>query len=113
RDARCVAQLDREGGDERRLLGRLGDGGVAGGEGGGGRADEDGEGEVPRADRGEGAAAVKAQQVLLAGGAGKGVRGGEQCPGFGRVEAEEIDRLSQFQHRVPEGLSGFALAEGE
>ena len=57
--------------DARRLLGGLGDHGVAGGERGGDLAGEDGEREVPRADAGEHAAAVQAQLVALAGGPGK------------------------------------------
>jgi hypothetical protein len=32
-------------------------------------------------------------------------------PGFGRIEAEEIDRLAHFEHCVDQRLSGLANAE--
>ena len=59
RDAGLVEDLERAQADARRLLGGLGDHGVAGGERGGDLAGEDGEREVPRADAGEHAAAVQ------------------------------------------------------
>jgi hypothetical protein len=100
RNARLVHQLDRERADQRRLLGRLGDRGIARGERGGDRADEDREREIPRADAGEHAAAVEAELVLLAGRSRERHRGGELAPRFGRVIAQEIDRLAHFEHRV-------------
>ena len=67
RDAGLVHQFDRQRADQRGLLGRLGDRGIARGERRGDRADEDGEREIPRADAGEHAAAVEAKLVELAG----------------------------------------------
>ncbi len=61
----------------------------------------------------EHAAAVQAQLVLLAGRARKRQRPGELAPRLGRVEAQEIDRLAHFEHRVDQGLPGLANAEGE
>ena len=61
-----VEQAHRLGGDQRRLLGRLGEHGVAGGQRRGDLAGEDGQREVPRADAGEDAAAVQLQRVGLA-----------------------------------------------
>src|SRR3546814_9532873 len=62
-----MQQPNGGGGDQRRLLRRLGDDGVAGGQCGGELAREDGEREVPGTDAGEDAAAVQAQAVPLAG----------------------------------------------
>ncbi len=66
-DAGLVQQPHGGGGDQRRLLGGLGDDGVAGGERGGDLAGEDRQREVPRRDAGEDAAAVQRQRVALAG----------------------------------------------
>ena len=71
RHAGLVQQLRREEGRDRRLLGGLGEDGVAGGERGGDLAGEDRQREVPRRDAGEGAAAVQRQHVALAGRPGK------------------------------------------
>ena len=64
-------------------------------------------------DAGEHPAAVQAQLVLLAGRAGQRQRPGELAPRFGRVEAQEIDRLAHFEHRVDQGLPGLADAQRE
>ena len=56
---------------ERRLLGGLGDDGVARGERGGDLADEDRERKIPRADADEDAATVQTQLVRFARGAGQ------------------------------------------
>ena len=61
-----VEQPHRLGGDQRRLLGRLGQHRVAGRQRRGDLAGEDGERKVPRADAGEDAAAVQLQRVGLA-----------------------------------------------
>ena len=53
--------------DQRRLLGRLGDHGIAGGERGAHLAEEDRERKIPRADADEHAAAAIAKLVDLAG----------------------------------------------
>ena len=64
--SRTASQRDR-----RRLLGRLGQHGVAGGERRGHLAGEDRQREVPGADADPGAARRQAQHVALAGGAGQ------------------------------------------
>jgi hypothetical protein len=66
-DAGTVQQFDRERRDQRRLLGRLGDDAVAGGERRRDLADEDREREIPRADADEDATAMQRQAVALAG----------------------------------------------
>ncbi len=77
------------------------------------QAGEDRQREIPRRNAGEHAAAVQAQLVLLAGRARQRQRPGELAPRFGRVEAQEIDRLAHFEHRVDQGLPGLADAERE
>ena len=74
RHAGVVQQPDRERGDQRRLLGRLRDHGIAGGERGDHLAEEDRERKIPRADADEDAAAAIAQFVALAGRAGHRLR---------------------------------------
>ena len=66
-DAGGMHQLDRQRADQRGLLGRLGDRGIARGERRGDRADEDRQREIPGGDAGEHAAAVEPQLVQLAG----------------------------------------------
>jgi hypothetical protein len=61
-----VEQAHGLGGDQRRLLGGLGEHRVAGGQRGGDLAGEDGQREVPGADADEHAAAVQAEGVGLA-----------------------------------------------
>ena len=112
-NAGLVAQPDRQRGDQRGLLGGLGDHRVARGERGGGHADEDRQREVPRADRREHAAAVEAQQVLLAGRAGQRLRRAEQHARLAGVVAQEIDRLAQLEHRVGQRLARLALAQDD
>ena len=77
------------------------------------QAGEDRQREIPRRNAGEHAAAVQAQLVLLAGRAGQRQRPGELAPRLGGVEAQEIDRLAHFEHRVDQGLPGFANAQRE
>jgi hypothetical protein len=77
-----VEEVDGERADQRGLLGRLGDGGIASGERSSDRADEDGEREVPGADAGPDAAAVVAQFVGLA-------RGSRKLHGLGKAAASE------------------------
>ena len=67
RNAGLVQQAHGLGGDQRRLLGRLGHHGVAGGERGRDLAEKDRQREIPRADADEHAAAAIAQLVALAG----------------------------------------------
>ena len=68
RQAGLVKQPDRLGRDQRRLLRRLGDHGVAGRQRRGDLAGEDGEGEIPWADAGEDAPPMQLQRIGLAGG---------------------------------------------
>ena len=108
-----MAQPNREGGDQRRLWGGLGDNSVACCESRGGRADEDRQREIPRADRGEDAAPGHRQPVLFARRARQHDRLGELAPRLERVIAQEIDRFAQFEHRVGQGLTRLALAQRE
>ena len=66
-----VQQLHGGAADQRRLLGRLGDHRVAGGERRADLAGEDRERKIPRADAGENAARRAAQAIALAGRAGQ------------------------------------------
>ena len=95
---RLVHKAHGEMGDERGLLGGLGENGVAGGQCCRDLAGEDGEGEVPRADAGPDAAG------------GKGIA---RRHGLGRVVAQEIDRLAQLQHGIEQRLARLALAQAE
>ena len=95
RHARFVQQPHRLRGHERRLLGGLGEHGVARGQCGGHLADEDGQREVPRADAGHWAerqvgGVVPLRAQLL------------------RVVAQEVHRLAHLGHGVGPGLAGFA-----
>ena len=83
-----AARAHHLGGDQRRLLGGLGEHRVAGGERGGDLAGEDREREVPRADADDRAERNDASGV------------GEIAPRLGRVEAQEVDRLAHFADRV-------------
>jgi hypothetical protein len=74
-DAGLCSQRTASGGDQRRLLGRLGDHAVAGGERRRDLAEEDRQREVPRADADEGATSAQRQAVALAGRAGQ-----QDCP---------------------------------
>src|SRR5439155_16847672 len=103
RSARLVQQPYGGGGDKRRLLRRLGDDGIAGGERGGDLAGEDGEREIPRRDAGEDSPPVQRQRVALAGRAGQRERLGEIRTRPRRVITAEIDRLAQLRERVRHG----------
>ena len=74
-DPRLEQQPHRGGGDQRRLLGGLGDDRVAGGERRGDLAGEDRQRKIPRRDAGEDAAPVQLDLVALAGRAGQGAAG--------------------------------------
>ena len=95
-------------GDQRRLLGGLGEHGVARGQRGGELAREDRQGEVPRAYADEHAAPVQLQSVVLADGAGEGGRSGEQALGGLGVVAQEVDRLAHLADGVTPALAGLA-----
>ena len=85
-------------GDQRRLFGGLGDDRIAGDECGRDLAGEDRQREIPRRDADDRAARL---------GAGFGVGG------FGRVVAQEIDRLAHFRDPVGQRFAGLARAERE
>ena len=112
RHARLVQQLGGEEGGDRRLLGRLGDHRVAGGERGGDLPGEYGEREIPWRDAGEHAAAVERQRVALAGRPGQRHGAGEQAPRLRRVVAQEIDRFAHVALRVVQRLAGLAHDDG-
>ena len=95
-------------GDQRRLLGGLGDHRIAGGEGCGDLAGEDGQGEVPRRNTGEHAAAVQFQRVELGHRPVQHLRRAEQPLGRGGVVAQEVDGLAHLAHRVGPALAGLA-----
>ena len=98
RHAGLVQQRDGAGGDQRRLLGRLGEHGVAGDERGGDLAGEDRQREIPRRDAGDDAPRL---------GPGLGMLG------LGGVVAQEVDRLAHFRHAVGQRLAGLARRERE
>ena len=108
---RLVQQPDGVSGDQRRLLRRLGDHRVARRQRRGDLAAEYGEGEVPRADAGEDAAAGKPEPVVLSGRALQLHRPREIGAGAGGVIAAEIHRLADLGQRICEGLAGLAHQE--
>ena len=95
-----MQQPHRRGGDQRRLLGRLGDDRIAGGERSRDLAGEDRQREIPRPDAGEDAAPVQRHFVALAGRAGQPLRTGEVGARAGRVIAQEIDGLAHLRQRT-------------
>ncbi len=107
-DAGLVQQPHRGGGDERRLLGRLGDDGVAGGERGGDLAGEDRQREIPRRDAGEDAAPVQGQLVALAGRAGQQLGFGKVGARAQRVIAQIVDRFPDLRQRRRDRAAAFA-----
>jgi hypothetical protein len=111
RNAGLAQDLDRAHAGARRLLRRLRDHRVAGGERSGDLSGEDGEREVPRADAGEDAAAVQVQLVALPGGSGKDAWLGEVAPRLQRVIAAEVSRLPHLGHRVGIGAAAFTHDE--
>ena len=102
RHPRLMQQLDRFEGDQRRLLGRLGDDAVAGHQRGGDLPGEDGEREIPRRNAQEHAAPAQPQQVRLAGRAGQLLAVAEQLAALGGVIAAEIHRLAQLRDGIVE-----------
>ena len=107
-----VQEGNRARGDERRLLRRLGDDGIAGRERRRDLAAIDGEREVPRADAGEHAAPVERDAVGLARRPGQHHRRGEFGPRPRGVVAAEIDRLAHLGHAIADGLPRLARAHG-
>ncbi len=95
-DARPVQQPHRGSGDQRGLLGRLGDNRVAGGEGRSDLAGEDRQREIPRRDAGKDAATMECHLVALAGGAGQPLGCCEIGPPAQGVIAQVVDRLAHL-----------------
>ena len=112
-DPRLVAQAHRQRGDQGGLFGRLGNHRIARGKCRGRRSDEDRQREIPRADTGEHPTAMQAQAIFLARWARKRDRTGELATRFIGVEAQEVDRFAQFEHRVQKRLARFALAQAQ
>ena len=106
-----MQQLHRRQRHARRLLGRLGQHRVAGGQRGRHLPGEDGQREVPGADADPGAPAFEAQGVALAGGPGKG-QGSHHALGFIGVVTQEVDRLAHLGHRVAPALVCFFHEHG-
>jgi hypothetical protein len=100
-------------GDQRRLLGGLGQHRVAGREGGGDLAGEDGQGEVPRADADEDAAAAKLQLVGLAGGTLQDFRMAELLLREVGVVAAEVRGFPHLGHSVWQGLARLTRQDGD
>ena len=98
RHAGLVQHLDGATGDQRRLLGRLGDHRIAGDERCRDLAGEDGERKVPRRDACDRPARLRARL-------GRG--------GLLGVVAQEIHRLAHLGHAVGQRLAGFARGERE
>ena len=90
-----MQRLHRSGGDQRGLLGRLGEHHVAGGQRCGHLPGEDRQREVPWADAQHRAERAVAAVVEIA-------------PHFGGVVAQEVHRLAHLGHRIGAGLAGLA-----
>ena len=95
-----VEQAHRLGGDQRGLLGRLGQHRVAGGQRRGDLAGEDRQREVPRADADEDAAAVQVSALVSPTGPGSVLGRGELALGDGGVVAAEVGRLAHLGDAV-------------
>ena len=99
-------------GDQRRLLGGLGEHGVARGQRRGHLAGEDGQRKIPRADAHEHTAAVHGA-ARCARRSGRACCSGVAKSRFGarRVVAQEVHRLAHFGERIRPCLAGFAHAQ--
>ncbi len=80
--------------DQRRLLRRFGQDGIASGQCGGDLAGKDGQREIPWADASEGA-------------------DGRALGRIGSVVTQEIHRLAQLGHRIGDGFPGLAGEDRE
>ena len=110
--AGLVQQRHRLGGDQRGLRRRLRQHRIAGHQRGGDLPGEDGEREVPGADRDEHAAAVQGEPVALSGRARQIARCGPDLR-LNRIVAQEIHRLAHLGDCIWEGLAALAHAPGE
>ena len=97
--------------DQRRLLGRLRDDGVAGHQRRRDLAQKDRQRKIPRRDRDEDAAAAQAQHVALAGRSRHRLAFAEQFAALRGVVAAEIDGLADFRERVVQRLAALALQQ--
>ena len=100
------------GGDQRRLLRRLGQHRVSGGQGGGDLAGEDGQREIPGADAGEHAPAPQLQRVGFADRSLQHLGRAELLLGQHGVVAAEVGRLAHLRHRVRQGLARLRGEQG-
>ena len=110
RHARLQQQTRGVGRGQRRLFGRFGDHGVAGGQRRGDLARVDSQRKIPRTDAAEHTLAAQPQQVALAGRARQRGLVREIATRARRVVAQEIDRLAHFADGVGQGLAGLAHA---
>ena len=110
--AGLVQQLDRLGGDQRRLLGGLGDHRIAGHQRGGDLAEKDRQREIPRARSQTNTPRPRSRSTLLSP-VGPGIA--SPSPNSLRasrgVVAAEVDRLAHFGRRVVERLAALALQQ--
>src|SRR6185503_12106853 len=97
--------------EERRLLRRLRDYGIARGEGARDLTGKDCEREIPRTDAGKDAAAVELELVALADRPGKELGHAEFRARLQRVVAAEIGRFAHLRHCV--GIGTLALTDDE
>ncbi len=111
RNAGAEKQFHDARGEQRRLLGRLGNRGIAREQSGGHLAGKDRHRKVPGADAHEHALAVQRDFVVLAGGPGQHLGLGKMAPCHLRVVAAEISRLTHFVDAVDQRLAGLAHAQ--
>ncbi len=105
-DPGCVEDANGLGGDQRRLLGGLGDDRVAGDERRRHLAGENGEREVPRADAGENPAATQRHRANAVAADRERQRPPQVGARPGRIVAAEIDRLAHLGDGIGDGLAG-------
>ena len=108
RHAGFVQQLDGEEARDRRLLGRLRNDRIAGGERRGDLARKDRDWKIPRRYAGERSSSAQRQGILFARRASQPDGAGEQPPRLGRVIAQIVDSFADFAVRRFERLAGLA-----
>ena len=112
RHAGFMQQRDRAGGDQRRLLGRLGDNGVPGHERSAHLTEKNRERKIPWTDADKNAAAAVTQQIAFAG-RPRHQRGRQRMSRLRGVVAAIVDRLAHFRKRIVKRLAAFGLQERE
>ena len=105
-----MQELHGERRGERRLLGGLGDYGVARRECRAQLSGKDRERKIPRTDAGKDSAPAQAQRISLSGRARQQRLGGKQHPRLLRVVAQEIDRLAHLGDAVRQRLARLEYA---